>query len=164
MGEQNDPRSDMEASRMASMEPDTKQASRGGGTGAVGGSHGARRADSVSGSCRGFSKAQSAQRSRLLTAFCLLGGFCVLKTLVGGFIGEPTTSQQAEAARAAAGRAALLLFGGGKDGASVNTSEVMCSSATSHSPFVYQAKGPERQRSLCEDAAAASTRHRAARW
>ena len=38
-----------------------------------------------------------------------------MKTLVCEFIGEPTTSQQAEAARAAAGRAALLQFGGGKE-------------------------------------------------
>ena len=37
----------------------------------------------------------------------------------------------------------------------MNTSEVVCSFAAYHSPFVYLAEGPERQRSLCEDAAAA---------
>ena len=115
MGEQSDPIREMEACRMASIEPATKQANRGSGTGAVGGSHGDRRADSASGSCRRLSKAPSAKRSRLLTAFCLgVGSVCVKHTGVGG-IGEPTTSQQAEVARAAAGRAALLLFGGGKD-------------------------------------------------
>jgi hypothetical protein len=97
---------------MASMEPPTKQANRGSGTGAVGGSHGDRRADSESGSCR---HAASVDRVaiQLLPAFCLWGGsVCVKHTVVGG-IGEPTTSQQAEAARAAASRAALLQFGGG---------------------------------------------------
>jgi hypothetical protein len=38
----------MEARRMASMEPATKQANRGGGTGAVGDSHSDRRADTES--------------------------------------------------------------------------------------------------------------------
>jgi hypothetical protein len=115
MGEPSDPRREMEACRRASIEPATKQANRGGGTGAVGGSHGDRRADPESASCR---HAASVDRVSDPAAACLLfgGGFCVCvkHTGVGG-IGEPTTSQQAEAARAAAGRAALLLVGGGKD-------------------------------------------------
>lgn len=50
MGEQIDPHCDMEARRMASMEPATRQASRGSGTGAIGASHSDRRADAESGS------------------------------------------------------------------------------------------------------------------
>jgi len=50
MGEQIDRHCDMEASCMASMKPATKQANRGGGTGAVGDSHSDRRADTASGS------------------------------------------------------------------------------------------------------------------
>ena len=69
MGEQSDPRREMEACRMASIEPDTKQANRGSGTGAVGGSHGDRRADSASGSCR---HAASADRASDPAAACLL--------------------------------------------------------------------------------------------
>jgi hypothetical protein len=42
------PLRDMEASRMASMEPDTKQANRGSATVAVGVSHGERRAGTES--------------------------------------------------------------------------------------------------------------------
>jgi hypothetical protein len=41
---------EMEARRLASIEPATRQASCGGGTGAVGGSHGSRRADTESAS------------------------------------------------------------------------------------------------------------------
>lgn len=48
VGEQVEPRCDMEALRMASMEPEAKQANRGSGTDAVGGSHGGRRTDSES--------------------------------------------------------------------------------------------------------------------
>ena len=40
----------------------------------------------------------------------------------------------------------------------MNTSEVVCSSATYHSPFVYQPAGPERSAAYTEDAAAASMR------
>ena len=64
MGEPSDPRREMEACRMASIEPATKQANRGSGTGAVGGSHGDRRADSESGLCAEDSakrRARSAQ-------------------------------------------------------------------------------------------------------
>jgi hypothetical protein len=56
------PLRDMEASRMASMEPATKRANRGSGTGAVGDSHGNRRADAESDSCR---CAASAERKAL---------------------------------------------------------------------------------------------------
>jgi len=76
MGEQSDPRREMEACRIASIEPDTKQANRGSGTGAVGGSHGDRRADSESGSCR---HAASVDRVSDPAAACIMfgGGFCV---------------------------------------------------------------------------------------
>jgi len=88
MGEQSDPRREMEACRIASIEPDTKQANRGGGTGAVGGSHGDRRADSESGSCR---HAASVDRVSDPAAACLLsvgwvlwvGSVCVKHTAVG---------------------------------------------------------------------------------
>jgi len=51
MGEQSDPHREMEACRMASMEPATKQANRGSAADAVGASHSGRRADSESDSC-----------------------------------------------------------------------------------------------------------------
>jgi hypothetical protein len=69
MGEPSDPRREMEACRNASIEPATKQANRGGGPGAVGGSHGDWRADSASGSCR---HAASADRASDPAAACLL--------------------------------------------------------------------------------------------
>jgi len=69
MGEQSDPRREMEVCRIASIEPATKQANRGSATGAVGGSHGDRRADSASGSCR---HAASADRASDPAAACLL--------------------------------------------------------------------------------------------
>ena len=82
MGEPSDPRREMEACRRASIEPATKQANRGGGTGAVGGSHGDRRADPESGSCR---HAASADRASGPAAACLLfgGGFCVCENTLG---------------------------------------------------------------------------------
>jgi hypothetical protein len=82
MGEPSDPRREMEACRRASIEPATKQANRGGGTGAVGGSHGDRRADPESGSCR---HTASADRASGPAAACLLfgGGFCVCENTLG---------------------------------------------------------------------------------
>ena len=83
MGEQSDPRREMEACRIASIEPATKKANRGSGTGAVGGSHGDRRADPESGSCR---HAASVDRVSDPAAACLFlwGGFCVCETHWGG--------------------------------------------------------------------------------
>ena len=60
MGEQIDPRREMEASCMASMEPATRQANRGRAADAVGASHSGRRADSESGSWMTRSKASIA--------------------------------------------------------------------------------------------------------
>ena len=114
MGEQSDLRREMEACCIASIEPATKQANRGSGADAVGN---AIAADTLT---RRAARADTQQASialaiQLLPAFvCGVGSVCVKHTGVGG-IGEPTTSQQAEVARAAAGRAALLPFGGGKD-------------------------------------------------
>jgi hypothetical protein len=59
MGEQSDLHREMEACRMASMEPATKQANRDGASDAVGVSHSGRRADSVIGSCRHAAKRRS---------------------------------------------------------------------------------------------------------
>jgi hypothetical protein len=50
MGERIDRHCDMEARRMASIEPAARRANRGSGTGAIGASHSDRRADSESGS------------------------------------------------------------------------------------------------------------------
>jgi hypothetical protein len=86
MGEPSDPRREMAACRRASIEPATKQANRGSGTGAVGGSHGDRRADPESAACR---HAASADRASGPAAACLLfgGGFCVCETHCGGGYG-----------------------------------------------------------------------------
>jgi hypothetical protein len=66
----------------ASIEPDTKQANRGGGLGAVGGSHGDRRADSASGTCD-TQQASIALAIQLLPALCLwVGSACVKNTLL----------------------------------------------------------------------------------
>lgn len=83
MGEQSDLLREMEACRRASIEPRTTQANRGGGTGAVGGSHGDRRADPESGSCR---HAASVDRVSDPAAACLFlwGGFCVCENTLGG--------------------------------------------------------------------------------
>jgi hypothetical protein len=87
MGEQSDPHCEMEACRMASIEPATKQANRGGAADAVGASHSGRRADSESGSCRHAAKRRSRQRSSCcLPFFC--GGVCVCETHRGGDIAQ----------------------------------------------------------------------------
>jgi hypothetical protein len=111
MGEPSDPRREMEACRRASIEPATKQANRGGGTGAVGGSHGDRRADSASGSCR---HAASVDRVaiQLLPALCLwLGSVCVKTHWVGNIAqahdvatggGSPQRSSRASTRRSVA--------------------------------------------------------------
>jgi hypothetical protein len=114
MGEQSDPRREMEACRMASIEPDTKQANRDSGTGAVGGSHGDRRADSASGSCR---HAASVDRASDPAAACLwfVGWFCVCETHCWENYRRAQDVAATGGSRAAASRAALLQFGGGKD-------------------------------------------------
>jgi hypothetical protein len=83
MGEQSDPRREMEACRMASIEPATKQANRGGGTGAVGGSHGDRRADSESGSCRHAASVDRASDPAAACLFLWVGSVCVKTHWVG---------------------------------------------------------------------------------
>ena len=96
------------------------------------------------------SKRRSRQRSSCCLPFvCGVGSVCVKHTGVGG-IGEPTTSQQAEAARAAAGRAALLPFGGAKTNVRRHNGPNVCSSAAH---FVHCA-------ALRRGCRAASTRHR----
>ena len=101
MGEQSDPIREMEACRIASIEPHTTQANRGSGTGAVGGSHGDRRADSASGSCRHAASVDRAS-DPAAACICLWGGFCVCENTLGWEISrKPTTLLQAEAARSA---------------------------------------------------------------
>jgi len=97
MGEQSDTNREMEAWCIASTEPDTKQASRGSGTGAIGAATGDRRADSASGSCD-TQQVSIAQRSNCCLHYvCGVGSVCEKHT-VGGIIGEPKTLKQAEAA------------------------------------------------------------------
>jgi hypothetical protein len=69
VGEQVDLRRTMEARRMASMEPATRQANRGGAADAVGGSHSGRRADSESARAE---DSASAERASAPAADCLL--------------------------------------------------------------------------------------------
>jgi hypothetical protein len=115
MGEPSDPRREMEACRRASIEPATKQATRGSGTGAVGGSHGDRRADSGSGSCR---HAASVDRVSDPAAACLLfgGGFCVCETHCGGgYSASPRRCYKRRQPAARKPRFAAAFCGGGKD-------------------------------------------------
>jgi hypothetical protein len=100
MGEQSDPHREMEAGRMASMEPAPKQANRGSAADAVGASHSGRRADSESGSCRHAAKRRSRQRSSCCLPFVCGGSVCVKHTVVG-ISRKRATWQQAEASRSA---------------------------------------------------------------
>ena len=100
---------------MASIEPDTKQASRGSGTDAVGGSHGGRRADSVSGSCR---HAASADRASDPAAACIIsvGGFCVCETHWGGkYRASPRRCYKRRQPAALKPRLDAAFCGGGKE-------------------------------------------------
>jgi hypothetical protein len=100
---------------MASIEPDTKQANRGSGTDAVGGSHGDRRADSESGSCR---HAASVDRVSDPAAACLFlwGGFCVCENTLGGrYRASPRRCYKRRQPAARKPRLAAALFGGGKE-------------------------------------------------
>ena len=109
------PSREMEACRMASMEPPTTQANRGSGTGAVGGSHGDRRADSESGSCR---HAASVDRVSDPAAACLLfgGGFCVCENTLGGkYRASPRRCYKRRQPAALKPRFDAAFCGGGKE-------------------------------------------------
>jgi hypothetical protein len=115
MGEPSDPRREMEACRRASIEPATKQANRGGGTGAVGGSHGDRRADPESGSCR---HAASVDRVSDPAAACLFlwGGFCVCEThWAGRYRASPRRRYKRRQPAARKPRFDAAFCGGGKE-------------------------------------------------
>lgn len=115
MGEPSDPRREMEACRRASIEPATKQANRGSGTGAVGGSHGDRSADPESGSCR---HAASADRASDPAAACIMfgGGFCVCENTLGGkYRASPRRCYRRRQPAALKPRFAAAFCGGGKD-------------------------------------------------